>query len=263
MAHRDAIAVILSLCASGAPAAELFLANIPITAEKGARLSATDPLLVRLEVWPIDPRKRVELRDRLDARWDEAGATVRLAGYPSSADRVLPGYLRPSFLVDFDEPPVAALRERVQRDSGEHPRTRQLEAFVARYVEKKVYTRAHDPASVVARRREGDCTEHAVLLAALARMFGIPARLVVGLALIAPRGQLRAVGHEWVETFEEGSWRPADAIQVDESSVFVRLPLSVVSDEGPGFALSLLGSLSPLDLREVRLLAPSAEEVKQ
>ena len=39
-------------------------------------------------------------------------------------------------------------------------------------------------AAEVARSREGDCTEHAVLLAALARARGIPARVAMGLVYV-------------------------------------------------------------------------------
>ena len=185
---------------------------------------------------------------------------MTLDGYPSARDPVLPLHLRTSFLVDHDDKALAPLREAVRREAGDHPTTAQLEAFVARYIEKKNYARGHDIASVVARRREGDCTEHAVLLVALSRMFDIPARIVMGLAIVSVPDGAKAFGHEWAETYEEGHWRAADAVRSTQQMDFVRLPLSTMSDEGPGFAMSMIGSLGPFDVREVVLLAPPPQK---
>ncbi len=59
-----------------------------------------------------------------------------------------------------------------------------LERFVNREVKKKDFTQAFASAAEVAKTREGDCTEHAVFLAALARARGIPARVAIGLVYL-------------------------------------------------------------------------------
>ena len=57
--------------------------------------------------------------------------------------------------------------------------------------------------------REGDCTEHAVFLAALARARGIPARVAIGLVYV---GRLQAFGyHMWTEVYVDKRWIPVDA----------------------------------------------------
>jgi hypothetical protein len=64
-------------------------------------------------------------------------------------------------------------------------------------------------ASEVVRSREGDCTEHAVLLTALLRARGVPARVVVGLVY---GEELQAfIGHAWTEAWLGGRWVPLDA----------------------------------------------------
>ena len=62
-------------------------------------------------------------------------------------------------------------------------------------------------ATEVLRTRRGDCNEHAVLVAALARAVGIPARVVAGLVLT--EGGL--AWHAWNELWV-GGWVSADAV---------------------------------------------------
>jgi hypothetical protein len=52
----------------------------------------------------------------------------------------------------------------------------------------------------------GDCTEYSVLLAALARAAGIPARCPIGVVYT----DRAFVGHMWTEVWV-GEWRPLDA----------------------------------------------------
>ena len=61
------------------------------------------------------------------------------------------------------------------------------------------------PAGVVLASRRGTAEEKAILLVALARRIGLPARTVGGL-LLSPRGPRT---HTWVELFI-GDWVPMD-----------------------------------------------------
>ncbi len=54
--------------------------------------------------------------------------------------------------------------------------------------------------------RRGDCTEHAVLLAALCRIAGVPSRVVAGMTY----HQEAFIGHMWTEV-HVGKWIPLDA----------------------------------------------------
>jgi len=246
-------AAFLLLCALPAAAEQPFLGQVPVAVEQGATLAG--PLRVRLVLRPGSDARFDFLESRTRVLHDDGGATIRLDGYLIGRDAVLAQHSRPSFLVDHDEAPVQKLHESVRREAGDHPRPEQLEAFVARYIDKKNYRHGQAPASVVASLREGDCKAHAVLLGALARMFQIPARLVVGLALVGVDGEVKAFGHAWVEVHGETGWRAADAISPPEGASMLRLPLAVISDEGPGYGLSVAEATGFLrEVQAVRVL---------
>ena len=83
-----------------------------------------------------------------------------------------------------------------------------LEKFVNRYITKKDFTQGFATAAEVAANPEGDCTEHAVLLAGLARARGIPARCCIGLVYVEGHG----FGyHMWTEVWIKDRWFPIDA----------------------------------------------------
>ncbi len=76
---------------------------------------------------------------------------------------------------------------------------------------RKAYGVSSDRATDVLRRREGDCTEHSLLLAALARSVGIPARTVYGLVYVmGADGKPGLLWHEWDEIFA-GQWTSVDS----------------------------------------------------
>src|SRR5207302_1064722 len=54
---------------------------------------------------------------------------------------------------------------------------RRINSFVHDYIKNKSLSRAFATASEVLETKEGDCTEHAVLFSALAKISGIPTRL--------------------------------------------------------------------------------------
>jgi hypothetical protein len=83
-----------------------------------------------------------------------------------------------------------------------------LEGFVQRTIDKKNYSTAFATAADVARTREGDCTEHSVLLAALLRARGVPARVAMGLVYV-PQSQALAY-HMWTEAYVNSRWMPLD-----------------------------------------------------
>lgn len=88
-----------------------------------------------------------------------------------------------------------------------------LEHAVRRHIGHKSLRVGYASALEVIHLKEGDCTEHAVLLAALARAQGIPARVVTGLAYTqgyAGRSDV-FVPHAWVMAWVGDRWRGYDA----------------------------------------------------
>lgn len=63
----------------------------------------------------------------------------------------------------------------------------------------------------VARTLEGDCTEYAMLMAAMCRASGVPSRTAVGLVYADVKGAPVFAFHMWTEVFARGQWVPLDA----------------------------------------------------
>ncbi len=82
-----------------------------------------------------------------------------------------------------------------------------IEDWVFRVIDNKGFGTALASAREVLERQEGDCSEHAVLLAAMARSVGIPARLVSGIVHVNGRFAY----HMWVEVWTGDGWYALDA----------------------------------------------------
>lgn len=126
------------------------------------------------------------------------------SGEPTEADR------QPNNLIQSDDGAIVSLAERMaegKTDPWELAKT--FEAGVRSYVHTKNFSQAISSASDVVRSQEGDCTEHAVLLAALCRAKGIPARVAIGLVYYAPVQGFAY--HMWNEVWIDNGWIPIDS----------------------------------------------------
>ncbi len=102
---------------------------------------------------------------------------------------------------------VKTAREVVGSETNAWRAAQKLEYWVFKYMTQKSMGVGFASALESFDTREGDCTEHAVLLAALGRAAGIPTRVVMGLVyLMGVWG-----GHAWNEVWIEGTWYPLDA----------------------------------------------------
>ena len=102
---------------------------------------------------------------------------------------------------------MAAIASAGQTDPREV--CRRLVTFVHSKIQHSPFSTSLSAADEVARTQRGDCTEHAVLLAALMRIRGIPSRVVSG--LVHTNQLLGFSGHMWVEAFIDGEWVPFDS----------------------------------------------------
>ncbi len=86
---------------------------------------------------------------------------------------------------------------------------RKINTFVYQHIKKKTLARAFATATEAFESQEGDCTEHAVLFSALAKISGIPTRLATGLVYVG--GAKNVFGyHEWVEVWTGKTWFAMD-----------------------------------------------------
>jgi hypothetical protein len=114
---------------------------------------------------------------------------------PEDADYTLPHadtprlhpYLQPSAYLESTSPEVRRLAmEAVDGEKNPVRAAHRIERFVEYYITKKDLNVGFASAEETARSREGDCTEHAVLCAAMGRAAGLPTRCVLGLGYIPP-----------------------------------------------------------------------------
>ena len=133
---------------------------------------------------------------------------------PQQVPEELKEYLRPSLYLDWQNPVLKAAAKGIPVDS-ENPWDLALALW--KYADETISTKElgvyFDPASKVLANRRGDCTEHAVLLAALARARGLPSRIVTGLVQVSGLvGHQTVFGyHAWTEVWINGQWIALDA----------------------------------------------------
>lgn len=113
-----------------------------------------------------------------------------------------------------------------------------LERYVHQAVTKKDFSQAFATAAEVAESREGDCTEHAVLLAALLRACDIPSRVAIGLVYVESAAGFGY--HMWTEAYLDGRWIPLDAIMGKGGISAAYLKLTDSSLEGASAYSSFL-----------------------
>lgn len=189
--------------------------------------SITDPRQVRSATYllsvmegelPDVPETAVQRVERLSPR--AARVTVDLSD-ETTVDKSLlrdPRFREGSAMIDWRDKAVAQLAEQATNGNFQMPRplmAERMRRFVHDYIAKKNLDIGLASASETARTGEGDCTEHATLLAAMLRVMGIPSRVVGGLIYAEEfAGRSRIFGyHMWTQALLEnprGEYRWVD-----------------------------------------------------
>ncbi len=141
--------------------------------------------------------------------------TVRPDAQPARTDeRPTADDSKPNNWLQSTAPEVATLARKATADAqGAGEKMQRIEHFVRDYIHTKSLGVGYASALEVARKPEGDCTEHAILVAALGRAAGVATRVVTGFAY-APdfAGKQRVfVPHAWAQAWVDGRWRSYDA----------------------------------------------------
>ncbi len=113
-------------------------------------------------------------------------------------------------------------------------RAETLRAFVADYLLDKNLDSMLATAGEVAASRSGDCTEHSVLLTALLRAAGIPARAVTGLVYVEEfAGERDLFGyHMWTQAWIGDRWIDLDAtLPVTFDAAHIAFGTSALNDD--------------------------------
>jgi hypothetical protein len=146
-------------------------------------------------------------------------------------------YLGGGFHLNLEDPRLARLLDRCSAEHGggtvdRAEAIRCLEQLVNRYIQKKSLAYGFADLEEVLSRREGDCTEHALLLVALLRKSGIPSRLAYGLILT----EIGFIGHAWVEAYGAGRWYWLDPSFPDGRPYGLKIRLGVMDPAEPIWA---------------------------
>lgn len=168
-------------------------------------------------------------------------------------------YLASNAYMNLDDTQLEKLAQEAAQAGGfsrETPFIRKADAlrrFVTDYVSGKNLTVGFGTASDVARSREGDCTEHAVLLAALGRLHEIPARLAVGLAYLPRFGEAENIMgfHMWTQFLIDGDWVDFDAALGESETSPIRIAMHTSSLEDQSIAdvsLSLMHVIGQINV---------------
>jgi len=160
-----------------------------------------------------------------------------------SAEALAP-YLRPSVYINHENAKVRELHQRALAEApkGEGPaaRAERLRRFVGRYLVSKDLRSVLATASEVAENASGDCTEHAVLLAALLRAEGIPSRVVFGLIYVDSfAGEREIFGyHMWTQAYLSGRFVDLDATLAQPfDAAHISLGTSALEEESSSLAV--------------------------
>tara|TARA_R110000782_G_scaffold77473_13_gene153735 strand:+ start:642 stop:2150 length:1509 start_codon:yes stop_codon:yes gene_type:complete len=115
------------------------------------------------------------------------------------------------------------------QDSDPSGQMQRLTRFVTRHMSDEPSYSGYATALEAFNSQQGDCTEHALLLATLARAANIPTRVVFGLAYNNERFLGRKyvfVPHAWVQAWTGSKWESFDSGLGDFTAGYIALGLS-------------------------------------
>lgn len=138
--------------------------------------------------------------------------------------------------------------------SNPREKCKRLTSYVNSHLRLAAFSTSLQPASEVVKLRQGDCTEYAVLLAAMMRSQGVPARVAVGFAYVSNPASL--VPHMWTEAWIDGQWIPFDATLGSEVNPLTRVKVmdSPLSDNVTNGTLLFVPLLNFLGRATVEIL---------
>ncbi len=155
-------------------------------------------------------------------------------------------YLVSTPFIQTSNPAIRAQAELiVSREDGDEEKAGKIVAWVFKNIEKRPVLSVSNAAETL-KNRVGDCTEHAVLVAALARAAGIPTLIETGLVYQRGRFYYHAWNAVWLDNW--GGWVTADAVmnQLPADVTHLRLVRGEVETQ-----LDLMGVVGKIKLQVI------------
>lgn len=237
------------------------LASSLVTPDKpiaNPRFTNTGVYVLRLAdgEMPDLPTEGAQRTERLDDKTVRVVINTEHRRAAPDADAANPAYTEANAYLDADDPQVQALTRDALADEEHKPdfwRAELLRRAVFEHIDEKNLGVGFATASEVCRTGEGDCTEHAVLLAAMLRAAGIPSRVASGLIYAdAFAGHEHIFGyHAWAQALVEVDgvlqWHDVDATLPANGPPFDATHITLsVSSMGEGEVVNSLAALVPL-----------------
>ncbi len=167
----------------------------------------------------------------------QPGGSDNLAKSPAKGGkkaraRKLKKYLKSNTYLDLSDPALIKLAKQTAANITDKLKlAERLRRCVSEKIKTKNFNVGFATASETVRSGEGDCSEHAVLLAALARILKIPARAIMGLVYSPDHNSF--VYHMWTELWIDHRWVGLDAAldQNPPDASHIALTTSSLNDE--------------------------------
>jgi transglutaminase-like putative cysteine protease len=157
--------------------------------------------------------ERQNVGEKKDRSFELAVKAIRKPGTVKKPIKVGEEYLQSNQFIDSANPRIRATAAKVVgTETDPWQKALKLEKWVHDNV-RLSHAVGFPTAGQICRDLEGDCRQHAILLTALCRAAGIPARTAVGLIYVREEGRSPYFGfHMWTEVAVEGQWLGLDAI---------------------------------------------------
>ncbi len=167
--------------------------------------------------FPSEPRQEIK---NLNEKAKSFELHVSASRGPKAGAKAEPApskeFLGSSFFINWDNPLVKGhgLKAVAGLPAGatDWDKAKAVERWVRQNMQAVEFSQAMATADNVAKTLSGDCTEYAMLSAAMCRSVFVPSRTVLGLVYApGPGGKPFLAYHMWFEIYADGQWLPLDA----------------------------------------------------
>ena len=165
-------------------------------------------------------------------------------------------YLKSTQLLDTGDYEVQRLARSAAGISSEPAEIcRQMTRYLAANLKRSAFSTTLIAASQTAKQMRGDCTEHAILLAAMMRCYQVPSRVAVG--LVYHERVSGFVAHMWTEAYVQGKWLPFDSTMGSSAAapIIIKVLDSDLAEEASANAVIFLPMLDIIGRARITVLS--------
>ncbi len=191
-------------------------------------------------------------------------AALRQSAAKASPIPEMDEFVSPNIWINSDDPKVISMaNQAVKKAVKPYVIADTLRKYVTEIIREKNLSIGFASASEVCRNKEGDCSEHAVLLAALGRVHKLPSRIVIGLVYVPWfAGTADVFGfHMWTQFYIDGEWIDFDAAQRESDCNPTHIAIatsSLLSTSLAEMSFTLLKFIGGLEIRVIEANPASA-----